>query len=682
MTQPAVWHTQPIRRQPARNVKIRTPKQHSQRLRRTRDYGPDFSLTTSMEDLAPIYRSPQLHTPSSNRNIITIDNSILLLHDDSFSLNDNTLQLDSNTVTGSPHSPVESTTVSDNESIVDNTVQSASNDESIKLQVHHIPETQLSDKLDQCDIGESDNDISYSHLDISLQFENADWDHTPQKLDQDDKVETCNDIPYTQQEVSLQPSKTVLKQIPKMQFIKKLEKGDIVDTGNVIPVNEQDVSLKIETTDKDLLDVPGSSLMFKVKENMLPKSPSTEQKLESKVLELFKANQNVKELMMEIENLRDEKRSLQLQLDIQAENFMKVKSTFQVCRPKHPLISETNSKLLFRAGCRLHALSNFFLTTIHYAGRKFKSVEHAFQYLLAMNQNRKDLASTVMRCKTGAQAKHACKGITGNQIWQDTKVELMKELLQCKYRQSLEFRQALDKTGTKTLIHNVENDSFWGCGEDGDGQNILGKLIEELRRCPPLMPSNDEPTLTTNITDDNTPVLLVVSDSMLKNIKPELGADTDNHLACFPGAKIQQIAMKATQLCAQRKVETVVIHAGINNVESDSYHSITKDITEGINNIHKNSPSTNIVLSSLVHRLDKPWLNFRIDAINAFLRTLEDDTVVYAEHNDTFRNLPRILQRDGLHLRVAGVRQIATNIMKARNKSTYPPLSKTISTRL
>ncbi len=36
-------------------------------------------------------------------------------------------------------------------------------------------------------------------------------------------------------------------------------------------------------------------------------------------------------------------------------------------------------------------------------------------------------------------------------------------------------------TGDEELIENAPNDYYWGCGADGTGLNMTGKLLMELR---------------------------------------------------------------------------------------------------------------------------------------------------------------------------------------------------------
>lgn len=65
--------------------------------------------------------------------------------------------------------------------------------------------------------------------------------------------------------------------------------------------------------------------------------------------------------------------------------------------------------------------------------------------------------------------------------WQKVKVQIMKEILILKMNQHLYIQKKLLETGDREIIENSWRDSFWGWGENQDGQNTLGKLWMEIR---------------------------------------------------------------------------------------------------------------------------------------------------------------------------------------------------------
>lgn len=58
----------------------------------------------------------------------------------------------------------------------------------------------------------------------------------------------------------------------------------------------------------------------------------------------------------------------------------------------------------------------------------------------------------------------------------------MKDVLYQKFRQHADLRTLLQSTGTARLIYSDEEDTYWGSGMDGNGENNLGKALVEVRQ--------------------------------------------------------------------------------------------------------------------------------------------------------------------------------------------------------
>jgi predicted NAD-dependent protein-ADP-ribosyltransferase YbiA (DUF1768 family) len=46
-----------------------------------------------------------------------------------------------------------------------------------------------------------------------------------------------------------------------------------------------------------------------------------------------------------------------------------------------------------------------------------------------------------------------------------------------KFKQHAELREKLVATGEALLVERSPSDSFWGCGSDGKGLNLLGQMV-------------------------------------------------------------------------------------------------------------------------------------------------------------------------------------------------------------
>ena len=65
--------------------------------------------------------------------------------------------------------------------------------------------------------------------------------------------------------------------------------------------------------------------------------------------------------------------------------------------------------------------------------------------------------------------------------WEQVKLDIMYKALLAKFFQHSNLRDMLLKTGDKKLIEHTSNDSYWGDGGNGTGQNHLGRLLMKVR---------------------------------------------------------------------------------------------------------------------------------------------------------------------------------------------------------
>ena len=65
--------------------------------------------------------------------------------------------------------------------------------------------------------------------------------------------------------------------------------------------------------------------------------------------------------------------------------------------------------------------------------------------------------------------------------WEQVKVDEMRIALRAKFTQHTPLRLSLLATGSAKIIEDCSTDFFWGVGEDGSGENWLGRLLMALR---------------------------------------------------------------------------------------------------------------------------------------------------------------------------------------------------------
>lgn len=85
-----------------------------------------------------------------------------------------------------------------------------------------------------------------------------------------------------------------------------------------------------------------------------------------------------------------------------------------------------------------------------------------------------------------AEAKKLGRQTVLRPDWEAVKVNIMRSVLDAKFSQNEQLKQALLATGERPLIEgNNWNDRFWGAvmAKNGmmEGQNMLGRLLMSLR---------------------------------------------------------------------------------------------------------------------------------------------------------------------------------------------------------
>ena len=106
------------------------------------------------------------------------------------------------------------------------------------------------------------------------------------------------------------------------------------------------------------------------------------------------------------------------------------------------------------------------------------TVEHFYQAMKTTNSLEREI---IRMTSSPHRARRAGQKIALRPDWEEIKVEVMRWALKKKFTQNPRLRDALVKTGNAELIEDAPWDKFWGDGGNGDGQNMLGKLLMELR---------------------------------------------------------------------------------------------------------------------------------------------------------------------------------------------------------
>jgi N-glycosidase YbiA len=122
-------------------------------------------------------------------------------------------------------------------------------------------------------------------------------------------------------------------------------------------------------------------------------------------------------------------------------------------------------------------LSNFYPVQIKMDDIFYPSLEHAYQASKTLDEDERLM---IRFASTPGKAKRMGKEITIRQDWDKVKVGIMKKLLEQKFSKPA-LKKMLLETGDEEIIEGNEwGDTFWGIC-NGEGSNILGKLLMEIR---------------------------------------------------------------------------------------------------------------------------------------------------------------------------------------------------------
>jgi ribA/ribD-fused uncharacterized protein len=123
--------------------------------------------------------------------------------------------------------------------------------------------------------------------------------------------------------------------------------------------------------------------------------------------------------------------------------------------------------------------SNFAAYPINLNGKLWPTTEHYFQaQVLGPRRSGKirKAKSPMIAARLGRDRKKPLR-----RDWESVKVEVMRTAIRAKFTQHEELRKILLSTGDTQIVEHTENDSYWGDGGFGSGQNLLGRILMEVR---------------------------------------------------------------------------------------------------------------------------------------------------------------------------------------------------------
>lgn len=124
--------------------------------------------------------------------------------------------------------------------------------------------------------------------------------------------------------------------------------------------------------------------------------------------------------------------------------------------------------------------SNFSRHGFKLDGKHWKTSEHYFQakkFYETKYEEEIRLAKTPMdAARMGRDRRKPLR-----KDWEEVKDDIMRRAVLEKFKSHKDIQQILLSTGTEEIVENTLDDYYWGCGKDGKGRNMLGKILMETR---------------------------------------------------------------------------------------------------------------------------------------------------------------------------------------------------------
>ncbi|GBO54731.1 hypothetical protein APA_2782 [Pseudanabaena sp. lw0831] len=124
--------------------------------------------------------------------------------------------------------------------------------------------------------------------------------------------------------------------------------------------------------------------------------------------------------------------------------------------------------------------SNFAPFGIELDNQWWRTTEHYFQAQKFLDKAYQDKIRHAPDPKTAANLGRS-RAVTIREDWEEIKDDVMRKAVLQKFQTHPKLRELLISTGNEDIVENAPGDYYWGCGADGSGKNMLGKILQEVR---------------------------------------------------------------------------------------------------------------------------------------------------------------------------------------------------------
>ncbi|BDI34031.1 hypothetical protein CCAX7_60820 [Capsulimonas corticalis] len=124
--------------------------------------------------------------------------------------------------------------------------------------------------------------------------------------------------------------------------------------------------------------------------------------------------------------------------------------------------------------------SNFAKYGVKMDGEWWPTTEHYFQAQKFVDPDYRTQIRNADTPKRAAELGRS-RRVPLRPDWEDVKDDIMYACVLKKFETHPELRERLLSTGDEEIIENAPGDFYWGCGKDGTGKNMLGKILMDIR---------------------------------------------------------------------------------------------------------------------------------------------------------------------------------------------------------
>lgn len=124
--------------------------------------------------------------------------------------------------------------------------------------------------------------------------------------------------------------------------------------------------------------------------------------------------------------------------------------------------------------------SNFSRHGFNVDGKYWRTSEHYFQAQKFAGTPHEERVRGAKTPKQAAEIGRDRK-LPLREDWEQVKDKVMRKAVLAKFSTHPDIRAILLGTGDEAIVENAPNDYYWGCGQDGTGKNMLGKILMQVR---------------------------------------------------------------------------------------------------------------------------------------------------------------------------------------------------------